>query len=318
MVEPRSFSDQSGAADSGVGQGIRDWFRRLFRPRYGNGLRDTLEELIEQEDSGHLPGSKDELTLLRNILNLHGLTVYDIMVPRADIVALDIDITLADLVRVMSEQAHSRIPIYRGTLDEIVGMVHIKDVLAAWSLDEPVPLSEIVRSVLFVAPSMPILELLLQMRVSRVHMALVVDEFGGIDGLATIEDLVEEIVGEIEDEHDDDETPRVIETADGVFEADARVMLEEFEDRVGEILTDEEREEDIDTLGGLVFFLAGRVPGRGEVIKHESGIEFEVLEADPRRIRKLRIGQRPSGGEDGDDTAEGTLAAADADQREPS
>lgn len=316
MADSRSSSDQSGTADSGGGPGFRDWLRGLFRPRNGNDLRDTLEELIEQEDSGDLPGSKDELTLLRNILNLHGLTVYDIMVPRADIVALDIDITLADLVRVMSEQAHSRIPIYRGTLDNIVGMVHIKDVLAAWSLDEPVPLSEIVRSVLFVAPSMPILELLLQMRVSRVHMALVVDEFGGIDGLATIEDLVEEIVGEIEDEHDDDETPRLIETADGVFEADARVMLEEFEERVGEILSDDEREEDIDTLGGLVFFLAGRVPGRGEVIKHESGVEFEVLEADPRRIRRLRIGQRPSGG--GDDAAEGARDAADADQRQPS
>jgi len=318
MADPRSVSDQSGAAESGSGPGMRDWFRRLLRPRNGNDLRDTLEELIEQEDSGDLPGSKDELTLLRNILNLHGLTVYDIMVPRADIVALDIDITLADLVRVMSEQAHSRIPIYRGTLDDIVGMVHIKDVLAAWSLEEPVPLSEIVRSVLFVAPSMPILELLLQMRVSRVHMALVVDEFGGIDGLATIEDLVEEIVGEIEDEHDDDETPRLIETASGVLEADARVMLEEFEARVGEILTDEEREEDIDTLGGLVFFLAGRVPGRGEVIKHESGVEFEVLEADPRRIRRLRIGQRPTGGDDDGDMGEGVRTAADADQREPS
>ncbi len=297
MADFGSGSDTAGASEAGSSyRGFRGWLRRLFRSRSGVGLRDTLEELIEKEDSGNLPASSDELMLLRNILNLHGLTVYDIMVPRAEVVALDIDTSLADLIEVMSEAAHSRIPIYRGTLDEIVGMVHIKDVLACWSRDEAVPLSELVRSVLFVAPSMPILELLLQMRVSHVHMALVVDEFGGIDGLATIEDLVEEIVGEIEDEHDDDDPSMLVETANGFFEADARVMLKEFEDRFGDILTDEEREEDIDTLGGLVFFLAGRVPGRGEVIRHESGIEFEVLDADPRRIRRLRICQRPENG----------------------
>ena len=204
---------------------------------------------------------------MRNILNLHGMTVHDVMVPRADIISVDIDVSLADLVQLMSEQVHSRIPVYKGTLDDIEGMVHIKDVLACSKLDQPLQPKDIVRRVLFVAPSMPILELLLQMRVTRVHMALVVDEFGGIDGLATIEDLVEEIVGEIEDEHDEDDTPLITERADGAFDADSRVPLEEFEQRVGEILTEEERAEDIDTLGGLVFFLAGRVPVRGEVIR---------------------------------------------------
>jgi len=272
--------------------GIGEWFRRLFGLRNGGDLRGTIEELIEQEETGELPASSDELTLLRNILNLHGLTVYDIMVPRADIVAVDIDISLSELVRIMSEEAHSRIPVYRGTLDDIAGMVHIKDVLACWTREQKVTLNEIVRSVLFVAPSMPILELLLQMRVSRVHLALVVDEFGGIDGMVTIEDLVEEIVGEIEDEHDDDDTPRIIEGDDGTLVADARVPIKDFEDRLGEILTEQEREEDIDTLGGLVFFLAGRVPVRGEVVRHGSGIEFEVLDADPRRIRRLRVCQR--------------------------
>ena len=271
--------------------GIGEWFRRLFGLRNGGDLRGTIEELIEQEETGELPASSDELTLLRNILNLHGLTVYDIMVPRADIVAVDIDISLSELVRIMSEEAHSRIPVYRGTLDDIAGMVHIKDVLACWTREQKVTLNEIVRSVLFVAPSMPILELLLQMRVSRVHLALVVDEFGGIDGMVTIEDLVEEIVGEIEDEHDDDDTPRIIEGDDGTLVADARVPIKDFEDRLGEVLTEQEREEDIDTLGGLVFFLAGRVPVRGEVVRHGSGIEFEVLDADPRRIRRLRVCQ---------------------------
>ncbi|MBT3534744.1 MAG: HlyC/CorC family transporter, partial [Rhodospirillaceae bacterium] len=228
-------------------------------------------------------------TLLRNILNLHGLTVYDIMVPRADIVSVDIDVSLEEMVRLMSEEAHSRIPVFRGTLDEIEGMVHIKDVLACWNLEQPVHLKDIVRRVLFVAPSMPILELLLQMRVTRVHLALVVDEFGGIDGMATIEDLVEEIVGEIEDEHDEDDTPSMTKRPDGSFDADARVPLKDFEDRLGAILNDEEREEDIDTIGGLVFFLAGRVPVRGEIIRHESGVEFEILDADPRRLRRLRV-----------------------------
>ncbi|MBK20584.1 MAG: magnesium/cobalt efflux protein [Rhodospirillaceae bacterium] len=281
-------------ADVAVTGGVADWFRRIFGLRNGGDLRGTIEELIEQEDTGELPASKDELTLLRNILNLHGLTVYDIMVPRADIVAVDIDISLAELVRIMSEEAHSRIPVYRGTLDDIAGMVHIKDVLACWNREQKVSLGEIVRSVLFVAPSMPILELLLQMRVNRVHLALVVDEFGGIDGMVTIEDLVEEIVGEIEDEHDDDDTPRMIERTDGTFEADARVPVKEFEDKHGEFLSEQEREEDIDTLGGLVFFLAGRVPVRGEIVRHDSGIDFEVLDADPRRIRRLRV-CRPSG-----------------------
>ena len=271
--------------------GVREWLRRIFGLRNGSDLLGTIEELIEQEETGQLPASSDELMLLRNILNLHGLTVYDIMVPRADIVAVDIEISLADLVRIMSEEAHSRIPVYRETLDDIAGMVHIKDVLAYWNREQKVALSEIIRPVLFVAPSMPILELLLQMRVRRVHLALVVDEFGGVDGMVTIEDLVEEIVGEIEDEHDDGDTPRMIHRTDGSFEADARVPIKEFEDRLGEFLSKQEREEDIDTLGGLVFFLAGRVPVRGEVIRHDSGFDFEVLDADPRRIRRLRVCQ---------------------------
>ncbi len=291
--EPLISKNASAIDEASATGGFRGWLRRVFGLRNGSDLLGTIEELIEQEETGQLPASSDELMLLRNILNLHGLTVYDIMVPRADIVAVDIEISLADLVRIMSEEAHSRIPVYRGTLDDIAGMVHIKDVLAYWSREQKVSLSEIVRPVLFVAPSMPILELLLQMRVRRVHLALVVDEFGGVDGMVTIEDLVEEIVGEIEDEHDDDDTPRMTHRTDGSFEADARVPIKDFEDRLGEFLSKQEREEDIDTLGGLVFFLAGRVPVRGEVIKHESGFDFEVLEADPRRIRRLRICQPP-------------------------
>jgi len=296
---PETSPDVSRPAPSPT-RGAPGWLRRLFVPRPGGDLRDTIEELIEQEGEGEAPtpGAGDEITLMRNILHLHGLTVYDVMVPRVDIVAVDAETSLPGLVRLMSEEAHSRIPVYRATLDDIAGVVHIKDVLACWSQDEATALGEILRPVLFVAPSMPILELLLQMRVSRKHLALVVDEFGGIDGLVTIEDLVEEIVGEIEDEHDEDETPSLARRAEGGFDADARVAIDDFEEMVGAFLTPAEREEDIDTLGGLVFFLAGRVPARGEVIRHGSGIEFEVVDADPRRIRRLRIQNLPSGPED--------------------
>ena len=275
-----------------VSRVIKGWWRKFFFRSLSTGgdLRDTIEGLIEEkEGAGELPASADELTLLKNILNLHGLTVYDIMVPRVDITAVDIGATLAELVGLMSDEAHSRIPVYNGTLDDIAGMIHIKDVLESWTQDRSANLAGLVRPVLFVAPSTPILELLLQMRSRRVHMALVVDEFGGIDGLATIEDLVEEIVGEIEDEHDENETPHMVENQNGSVEVDARVQVLDFEKRMGEFLNDNERAEDIDTLGGLVFFLAGRVPAKGEIIKHSSGLEFEILEADPRRIRSMRI-----------------------------
>ncbi len=277
-------------------RGVRHWLRRLFRWRNGaESLRDTIEELIESEEIADDTGG-DELVFLRNILKLRDLAADDVMVPRADIVAVEIDTSLPDLVMLMSGKAHSRVPVYRETLDDAVGMVHIKDVLACWDASAPFELSNIVRRVLFVAPSMPMLELLLQMRANRMHMALVVDEFGGIDGLITIEDLVEEIVGEIEDEHDADVAPVMSERADGTIEADARVEIEDFEERVGPVLTAEEREDDIDTLGGLVFSIAGRVPGRGEVVRHESGIEFEILEADPRRIKRLKVGRLPTSG----------------------
>lgn len=292
---PRPRNGGAEDAPQQTGGGLRGWFRKLVARRDGAAaLRDTIEELIEREAAAELPANADELVLMRNILQLHDRTVHDVMVPRADIVAVDVHTPLADLVRIMSEEAHSRIPAYRGTLDEVAGMVHIKDVLACWNRDAPVELATLLRQVLFVAPSMPILELLLQMRVSRMHMALVVDEFGGIDGLVSIEDLVEEIVGEIEDEHDIDETPSLTQRPDGSLDADARVAIEDFEERVGRLLTPEEREEDIDTLGGLVIFLAGRVPGRGEVVRHGSGVEFEITDADPRRIRRMRICNLPA------------------------
>ncbi|HEX9835494.1 MAG TPA: hemolysin family protein [Alphaproteobacteria bacterium] len=255
-------------------------------------LRDAIEDMIEQNVPAGAPLRKDELILIHNVLALRNQTAADVMIPRADIDAVEIGSPLPDLIRTMIRTTHARLPVYRETLDHVVGMVHIKDVLAFWDNPGAVKLSSLVRRLLFIAPTMPVLELLLQMQVSRIHMALVVDEHGGTDGLVTIEDVVEEIVGEIADEHDEEVAPALIARPDGSFVADARVRIEDFEGRVGKFLTEDERE-DVDTLGGLVFYIAGRVPARGEVIRHESGIEFEVVDADPRRIRRLNISNLP-------------------------
>ena len=274
--------------------GFRPWLKRLFGHRNGGeSLRDTIEELIEQEDPADSEAG-EEIVFLRNVLQLRDLAANDVMVPRADIIGVEIDTPLDDLVTLMGGSAHSRMPVFRETLDDVVGMVHIKDIVAWRGEAEDFTIDRIRRRILFVAPSMPILELLLQMRVSRTHMALVVDEFGGTDGLVTIEDLVEEIVGEIQDEHDPEIAPMMADRTDGSIEADARVAIAEFEARIGASLELGDQQADIDTLGGLVFSLAGRVPSRGEVIGHPSGAEFEVLDADPRRIKRLRICRPPA------------------------
>jgi len=293
----------NGAGRSGLGA-LWHRFVGLFRPRNGDSaLRDTIEEIIgeieETADTEEAPapmGAHEKL-LLGNILQLRYVTAYDVMVPRADIVSVGIDASLDDVIATMSRNGHSRLPVYRESLDDVIGLVHIKDVLPYARDRRPFDLSEILRDVSIVAPSMRALDLLLEMRLSRVHMALVVDEFGGIDGLITIEDLVEEIVGEIEDEHDVAQGPKLIERPDGSIVADARAAIEDLEDMVGPVLSDEERAEDIDTLGGLVSYLAERVPTRGELIVHPAtGIGFEVLEADPRRVKRLRIRDLPPRG----------------------
>jgi CBS domain containing-hemolysin-like protein len=268
---------------------MRSFLRRLRRSRADDGaLRDSLDEIIEEREEAEIPLDDTERTLVANILSLRDRSIEDVMVPRADIVAVESKASLDEVIQVMTREGHSRLPVYRDTLDDAVGMVHIQDILAWRDEAHSFHLSKILRRVLFVAPSMKVLELLLEMRVKRSHMALVVDEFGGVDGLVTIEDLVEEIVGEIEDEHDRNAEPAIVRRSDGSFDADARSPIEVLEEEFGEVLTDEEREE-VDTMGGLVFSIAGRVPIRGELITHPSGVEFEVLDADPRRIRRLRV-----------------------------
>jgi len=275
----------------------RGLWTRLRQALAGRGsapdLRDAVEALIEESSTSEAipPG---ERLLLTNILHLRECTVADCMMPRAAIVAADINTSLADLVKIMAETQHSRIPVYRETLDDVLGMVHMKDVLSCLARGTDCAIKDLLRQVLFVPPSTPALRLLVQMRTSRQYMALVVDEFGGIDGIVTIEDLVEEIVGEIDDEHDTVDTPQIITRADGTLLTEARLPIEDFEERVGNILSEEERAE-IDTVGGLVFLIAGRMPRVGESFTHtESGITFDVLEVDHSRILRVRIRNLPT------------------------
>ena len=264
---------------------------KRFRNGQHESVRVALEEIIEESAEPAAPIGDDERLLLSNILNLRGRTVADVMVPRADIVAVDAETPLTEIVALIGEQGHSRLPVYRGSLDDVIGMAHIKDLFLWEGLNQDFNLAEHLRRILFVAPSMQVLELLLEMRAKRSHMALVVDEYGGVDGLVTIEDLVEEIIGEIEDEHDRTADPVLRENPDGSFTADARVTIAALEEQLGQFVTDEERMS-IDTLGGLVFALAGRVPIRSELVSHPSGLEFEVLQADPRRVHRVRVRRR--------------------------
>ncbi|CAA7618137.1 conserved hypothetical protein [Magnetospirillum sp. LM-5] len=285
---PETNPAAAQAVEDSLFQTFRAWVRQLRRSKGAETVREALEELIEDRDDSGVPIDDHERVLLGNILHLRDVTAYDVMVPRADIVAVEAESGLAELTELFTRCGHSRLPVYRGTLDDVIGMVHLKDLMAVMRVDKPFELHRIVRRVLFVSPAMRATDLLLDMRLKRTHMALVVDEYGGIDGLATIEDVVEQIVGEIEDEHDRATDPDMVVRPDGVIEADARTPLAEFEDVVGQVLTDEERD-DVDTLGGLVFFIAGRVPARGELINHPSGLEFEVTDADPRRVKWLRV-----------------------------
>jgi CBS domain containing-hemolysin-like protein len=249
-------------------------------------LREVVEEIIDEPLSASGISSAERM-LLGNIMALRGRRIGDCMIQRADIVAADIDSGLRDLIDTMAAHAHSRIPIYRETLDDVIGMVHIKDILPCLAYHQERSIADLIRPVMFVAPSMAASRLLLQMRQTRQHMAMVVDEFGGIDGMVTIEDLVELIVGQIEDEHDTPSPPSIITRSDGTLLIDARLPIGEFEQRTAIRLPLLEGE-DIDTLGGYVANLAGRIPHIGEKIIGD-GLSFEILEMDQGRIRHLRV-----------------------------
>jgi CBS domain containing-hemolysin-like protein len=272
--------------------------RRLgqaLRIRQSHSMRESLEAVIEESERQNPALARQERVMLANLLRFGELRVDDVMVPRADIVAVAESISICELVAKFREAQHSRLPIYRETLDDPIGLVHVKDVIGLGELGPDgvmrwpdVPVANIRREILVAPPSMPATDLLLKMQATRIHLAVVIDEYGGTDGLVSIEDLVEEIVGDIGDEHDVEEAPHLTKLADGRYEADARLDLDDFSEETGIKLEPSDPEEDVDTLGGLVVALLGRVPQRGEIVNH-SGFEFEVLEADPRRIKRLRL-----------------------------
>src|SRR6056297_2988767 len=225
---------------------------------------------------------------------LRDVTVEDVAIPTAEIVAVPVDISLADLVQVFRESGMSRLPVYEGTLDTPLGMIHLKDFALKHGFNGKgarLSIRLMLRPLLFVPPSMPIGVLLQKMQTERRHMALVIDEYGGVDGLVTIEDLIEQVIGQIEDEHDTDEDQTWTREKSGCYLAQATTPVTDFETELGLQLTDHDDidGEEIDTLGGLVFMLAGRVPARGEVVPHPAGLDFEVVDADPRRIKRLRV-----------------------------
>lgn len=285
-----SRKPRNGGANSNtsLGQLLLSWLGGGHRTR-GNGgdLRDSFEEWIEEREGDTQPIDPQERALVLNILALGDREVEDVMVPRADIVAAQAEAGFDDLIALMGKAGHSRLPVYRESLDDVLGVVHIKDLVQYFGDGGSFKLQDLLREVVFVPPSMRVLDLLNRMRATRKHMAIVVDEYGGTDGLVTIENLVEEIVGDIEDEHDEETAPQLVDLGDGTFEADARTPIEDLEDALGFTLADED--EDVDTLGGLVFTLTGRVPSVGEVVEHPAGFSFEVLDADPRRVKRLRI-----------------------------
>jgi len=294
------------------------WIGRLLRSVFGwksGTIRADLADVLETGDFGDTGFSPEERTMLKNILSLRERRAEDVMVPRADIVAVQQDISLGDLVKVFENAAHSRLVVYNDTLDDPVGMVHIRDVigfmtaraaaapqttkrkkpptagldLKAVDLSIPLTATKIIRANLFVPPSMPAIDLLAKMQATRIHLALVIDEYGGTDGLVSIEDIVEEIVGQIEDEHDEPTNHAVIRQSDGSYLADARASLEDVTAVVGVEFDVGEATEEVDTLGGYLSTQVGRVPVRGELVPGPGPFEIEVLDADPRRVKRVKI-----------------------------
>lgn len=299
--------------------GGENWFMRALRALFGwkpNMVRADLQDILDAVGPGESGFSPEEGRMLRNILGLRERRVGDVMVPRADIIAVQQDIKLGDLMRVFESAGHSRLVVYNDTLDDPVGMVHIRDLIAfmtaraavdpeknakrkkplpagldmkAINLATPLSATKIVREILFVPPSMRVIDLLARMQATRIHLSLVVDEYGGTDGLASIEDIVEQIVGEIADEHDEDTTPAIVQQADGSFVADARANIEDVVATVGNDFDVGDAIEDVDTIGGYLVTRAGRLPVRGEIVPGPDLFEFEVLDADPRRVKRVRI-----------------------------
>ncbi len=294
--EPEGSSRANGEPFAGLerfASKARRWIvKSVHNHSDKNSVEEKLDAIFRDDAENGAPRSRSERTLLANVMRLRDTRVEKVMIPRADIVALERGASLDETLEAFREGAHSRLPVYRETLDDPIGVVHLKDVALKYGFGpraNDFNLASLVRDVMVVPPSMRVNALLERMQATRKHMALVVDEYGGVDGLVTIEDLIEQIVGDIEDEHDNAEGPSWIELNGGVFLVEARAEIKDFEKAAGVSLLAGEWDEEIDTLGGLVFVLTGRVPSRGEVIQHPDGHEFEIVDADPRRIKRLRV-----------------------------
>jgi CBS domain containing-hemolysin-like protein len=326
MTQQNDMPDARNAGGIRTSDGLMRRLRGLLRWKTQGATRETFADAIEEDSAESF--SQQERTMLRNVLRLGEVRVVDVMVPRADIVSVEGAASLADLLRLFRTAGHSRLPVYGETLDDPKGMIHIRDFLdflagkaeagskakrrgsakgvktrngdnqplpafdmdlGAVDLSAPITSAKLVRTVLYVPPSMPALDLLLRMQTTRTHMALVIDEYGGTDGLVSMEDVVEVIVGEIDDEHDEAEADMVLPLGKGVFVIDARADLDAVEEALGVDFDDFSAADEVDTLGGYVATLAGRVPVRGEIVAGPDGIEFEVTDADPRRIKRLRV-----------------------------
>jgi CBS domain containing-hemolysin-like protein len=328
MSDDRSRDERATQRSSEAGP-REPWYERLlhlFSLKAKESIREDIEEALAETDENDDVSPK-ERAMLKNVLELHRVRVDDVMVPRSEIVAVTADTSLAQLLAVFRNAGHSRLPVYGETIDDAKGMIHIRDVVGFLSAQTESAVGErregttaerctldlslsaeaanLVRPVLFAPPSMPAIDLLVRMQATHTHMALVVDEYGGTDGLVTIENLVERVVGEIEDEHDVDSAVLVQQCEDLTFLADARAKLEKVSEVLKVDLTGHDLADDIDTLGGLVTTLAGRVPAPGDLIPGPNGLRFEVLEADPRRLKKVRITF-------GDVAAERSSVASDA------
>jgi len=267
--------------------------KSIFFSSNKENIKDVLEDIIE--DNGNSVESIDDGTkkIFKNIIQLNDKCIEDVMIPRADIDAVSSSIKINQLITFINKTKHSRIPVYDENLDKVIGMVHIRDLFEKINknvkVKRDIKISKsIVRKILFSSPSMRILDLLLKMRSEQIHMSIVVDEFGGTNGLVTIEDLVEEIVGEIKDEHDFEEIDIIKKISKKTYEVSARVTVDEFEKKLG-VFFESVDKEDIDTVGGLVFNLIGKIPSRGQVIGHKSGLEFTILDADTRKIKRLLV-----------------------------
>ena len=265
----------------------------FLKKKTNNKLQINIENLLNKRLKQKKPLKINEEKIISNVFQLPEKLINDIMIPRTDIISVDTNVNINKLVQIIGRTSHSRYPVFDKSRDNIIGMIHIKDVISCWKNKKIRNIKKLVRQILFTPDSINILDLLLKMRTSHIHMAIIVDEHGGVDGLVTIEDLVEEIVGEIKDEHEaqkeNKNNIKGLIKDDGSIKISARMLIEDFEKKYGNIFSDKEDISDIDTMGGLVFHIFGRIPLKGEVIRHSNVCEFEILDADSRRIRTILV-----------------------------